>query len=51
MKWIQNHLWVFETEEKLLLKPFSFYVKCFAINEDLFAGKMHALLSENGEIT
>ncbi len=33
----------FETEEKLLLKPFSFYVKCFAI-EDLFAGKMHALL-------
>lgn len=33
----------FETEEKLLLKPFSFYVKCFVI-EDLFAGKMHALL-------
>src|SRR5258708_10829412 len=33
----------FETEEKLLLKPFSFYVKCFAIS-DLFAGKMHALL-------
>jgi len=33
----------FETEEKLLLKPFSFYVKCFAI-DDLFAGKMHALL-------
>ena len=33
----------FETDEKLLLKPFSFYVKCFAI-EDLFAGKMHALL-------
>jgi len=33
----------FETEEKLLLKPFSFYVKCFAI-PDLFAGKMHALL-------
>ncbi|WP_332030091.1 nucleotidyl transferase AbiEii/AbiGii toxin family protein, partial [Kaistella sp.] len=29
----------FETEEKLLLKPFSFYVKCFVI-EDLFAGKM-----------
>lgn len=33
----------FETEEKLLLKPFSFYVKCF-VQEDLFAGKMHALL-------
>lgn len=33
----------FETEEKLLVKPFSFYVKCFAL-PDLFAGKMHALL-------
>jgi predicted nucleotidyltransferase component of viral defense system len=33
----------FETEERLLLKPFSFYVKCFAVS-DLFAGKMHALL-------
>jgi predicted nucleotidyltransferase component of viral defense system len=33
----------FETEEKLLLRPFSFYVKCFTIS-DLFAGKMHALL-------
>ncbi|MHB1178212.1 MAG: nucleotidyl transferase AbiEii/AbiGii toxin family protein [Daejeonella sp.] len=33
----------FETEERLLLKPFSFYVKCFSIS-DLFAGKMHALL-------
>ncbi|MDE3185121.1 MAG: nucleotidyl transferase AbiEii/AbiGii toxin family protein [Bacteroidota bacterium] len=33
----------FITEEKLLLKPFSFYVKCFAL-PDLFAGKMHALL-------
>jgi hypothetical protein len=33
----------FETEERLLLKPFSFYVKCFTI-PDLFAGKMHALL-------
>lgn len=33
----------FNTEEKLLLQPFSFYVKCFTI-EDLFAGKMHALL-------
>ena len=33
----------FETEEKLLLRPFSFYVKCFTIS-NLFAGKMHALL-------
>lgn len=33
----------FETEEKLLLRPFSFYVKCFT-KESLFAGKMHALL-------
>ena len=33
----------FETEEKLLLRPFSFYVKCFT-RPSLFAGKMHALL-------
>ncbi len=33
----------FQTEEKLLLRPFSFYVKCFT-QPDLFAGKMHALL-------
>jgi predicted nucleotidyltransferase component of viral defense system len=33
----------FETEELLLLKPFSFYVKCFTL-PNLFAGKMHALL-------
>ena len=33
----------FKTEEKLLLRPFSFYVKCFA-KPSLFAGKMHALL-------
>jgi predicted nucleotidyltransferase component of viral defense system len=33
----------FETEEKLLLQPYSFYVKCFKL-EYLFAGKMHALL-------
>lgn len=33
----------FLTEEKLLTKPFSFYVKCFTL-PDLFAGKMHALL-------
>jgi hypothetical protein len=33
----------FNTEEKLLLRPFSCYIKCFAL-PDLFAGKMHALL-------
>lgn len=33
----------FATEEKLLLKPFSCYIKCFSA-PDLFAGKMHALL-------
>ena len=33
----------FKTEEKLLLQPFSFYVKCFSMPY-LFAGKMHALL-------
>ncbi len=33
----------FETEDKLLVNPYSFYVKCFSLS-DLFAGKMHALL-------
>lgn len=33
----------FQTEEKLLLRPFSFYVKCYT-RPSLFAGKMHALL-------
>lgn len=33
----------FKTEEKLLLRPFSFYVKCFT-QPSLFSGKMHALL-------
>lgn len=33
----------FNTEEKLLIRPFSFYVKCFT-QSSLFAGKMHALL-------
>jgi hypothetical protein len=33
----------FSTEERLLLKPFSCYIKCFAPS-DLFAGKLHALL-------
>ena len=35
--------WGFETEEKLLVKPFSFYVNCFSLSS-LFAGKLHALL-------
>ena len=34
---------LFETENKLLIKPFSFYVNCFTL-PNLFAGKMHALL-------
>jgi len=33
----------FETEEKLLIRPFSFYVNCYT-KPSLFAGKMHALL-------
>lgn len=33
----------FNTEDKLLLRPFSFYTKCYTLS-DLFAGKMHALL-------
>lgn len=33
----------FTTENKLLTRPFSFYVKCFN-KPSLFAGKMHALL-------
>lgn len=33
----------FQTEEKLLIRPFSFYVKCFTPSS-LFAGKIHALL-------
>lgn len=33
----------FETQEKLLTRPFSFYVKTFTL-PSLFAGKMHALL-------
>ena len=34
---------LFETENRLLMKPFSFYVNCFTL-PNLFAGKMHALL-------
>ena len=33
----------FETEQRLLLQPFSFMVRCFTL-PSLFAGKMHALL-------
>lgn len=33
----------FQTEQKLLIRPFSFYVKCFS-KSSLFAGKIHALL-------
>ena len=33
----------FDTEEKLLVRPFSFYVNCFSLSS-LFAGKIHALL-------
>lgn len=33
----------FETENQLLMKPFSFYVNCLTL-PNLFAGKMHALL-------
>lgn len=33
----------FNTEQKLLLRPFSFNVRCFTL-PDLYAGKMHALV-------
>jgi len=33
----------FTTQEKLLVQPYSFYVKCFSL-PDLFAGKIHAVL-------
>lgn len=33
----------FATEERLLVQPYSFYVKCYAL-PDLYAGKLHALL-------
>lgn len=38
----QPHLG-FNSEEKLLVRPYSFYIKCFDLSS-LFAGKMHALL-------
>jgi predicted nucleotidyltransferase component of viral defense system len=36
----------FNTEHKLLLMPFSFMTRCYAL-PDLYAGKMHALLFRN----
>lgn len=36
----------FETEQKLLLLPYSFMTRCFVL-PDLFAGKMHALVFRN----
>ena len=36
----------FETENKLMLIPFSFITRCFTL-PDLFAGKMHALIYRN----
>lgn len=36
----------FSTEQKLLLQPFSFMARCFAL-PDLYAGKMHALVFRN----
>ena len=36
----------FQTEQKLILQPFSFMVRCFAL-PDLFAGKLHALVFRN----
>lgn len=34
---------LFNTEQKLLMQPYSFMVRCFTL-PDLFAGKMHALV-------
>lgn len=34
---------LFQTEQKLLLQPFSFMTRCFTLS-DLFAGKLHALV-------
>lgn len=36
----------FNTEQKLLLLPFSFLTRCFTL-PDLYAGKMHALVFRN----
>jgi predicted nucleotidyltransferase component of viral defense system len=39
----------FQTEQKLLLQPFSFMTRCFVL-PDMFAGKMHALLFRNWKL-
>ena len=36
----------FETEQKLLLQPYSFMTRCYTL-PNLFAGKMHALIFRN----
>lgn len=36
----------FQTEQKLLLQPYSFMTRCFTL-PDLYAGKMHALVFRN----
>jgi predicted nucleotidyltransferase component of viral defense system len=36
----------FNTEQRLLLQPFSFMTRCFSLS-DMYAGKMHALLFRN----
>ena len=36
----------FQTEQRLLLQPYSFMVRCFTL-PDLYAGKMHALVFRN----
>ena len=36
----------FDTEQKVLMKPYSLMVRCFTL-PDLFAGKMHALVYRN----
>ena len=37
---------LFDTEQKILMKPYSLMVRCFTL-PDLFAGKMHALVFRN----
>jgi len=39
----------FNTEQRLLLQPFSFMTRCFTL-PDMFAGKMHALLFRNWKL-
>ncbi len=37
---------MFDTEQKLLMKPYSFMTRCFTL-PDLYAGKIHALVFRN----